>query len=160
MNWINYHNRHKLSVWLSVFAVFKRCIYRGFLFVFFFTVIWLEIWATGYVCVVHNSKEAASEGRQWRQPLTQATTERNRAAGKGGWRWLGTQSRSLTNIVPPQGRENNMNNDDIISQGVPFRGCFADCYMTIVRMFTAMLVSIIKNWLLIYPPDFTRIFWE
>lgn len=43
-----------------------------------------------------------------------------------------------------QGRK-NMNTDDIISQGVLCRGCCAACCVTLIKMFTAMLESIIKE---------------
>lgn len=108
---------------------------------------------------MHYSKKAASEGRQWRQPLTQATTGRNRAAGRrDGVAVAGDPIKISDKHRSTARQKKNMNKDDIISQGVRFRGCFADCYMTIIRMFTTMLVSIIKNLLLIYPPDSTRPF--
>lgn len=108
----------------------------------FFIVVGLEIWATGYVCVVRDRKKEASVGRQWRQTVTQATTGRNRAATKRRWWQLGTQSISLTHIVPPQGRKKWI---DMIQSA---EGCWLGgvaCCVTVIKMFTSMLNSTIKK---------------
>lgn len=103
INWINDHNRHKVSVWVC-----NTCTRRAFL-----CHCCLVRHQSHWLCLCCvDRKEAALVGRLWRQQLTQETTGRTGAGGGGGgggggqwWGWLGTQSRSLTNIVPPQGRK-------------------------------------------------------
>lgn len=84
INWINDHNRHKVSVWVC-----HTCTCRAFL-----CHCCLVRHQSHWLCLCCvDRKEAASVGRLWRQQLTQETTGRTGAGGGGGgWgQWRGVR---------------------------------------------------------------------
>lgn len=109
INWINYHDKHKVSVRLFVFAVCKTRIFRAFLFVCFLHC--CLVWDLSHrLCLCCAQQEEGSVSGETVEATAYRSNNRKERGSKEererrGRGRLGTQSRSLTNIVPPKGRK-------------------------------------------------------
>lgn len=133
-----------------VFAGCQTCIYSNFPFVFFFTVCLvrdLSFWL--YLCCAQQEKGSLSgETVEATAYTSNNRKERGREEEEGeekGGLVAGDPIKIFDKHRSTQRQKKNMNRDDIISQGVVFRGCCAACCVNIIKMLTAVLDGIIKE---------------